>query len=75
MKPVKPLSILSGKLAIIILAALVSLHYSIYKDGVKLAIFKISYLNMVKNSADKYILFVGYIVRAHYICSIFVITG
>ena len=35
----------SGKLAIFILAALVSLHYNRYKNIVKLAIFIISYLH------------------------------
>ena len=36
---------LLGKLAIINLATLVSLHYNIYKNRVKLATLKISYLN------------------------------
>ena len=36
---------ISGKLANFTLATLVSLHYNIYKDRVKLATFKISYLN------------------------------
>ena len=36
---------LSGKLAIFTLASLVSLHYNIYKERVKLATFEISYLN------------------------------
>ena len=35
---------LSGKLAIFVLASLVSLHYNAYENGVKLATFKISYL-------------------------------
>ena len=41
---IKKLS-LSGKLANFILATLVFLHYSMYKNRVKLATFKISYLN------------------------------
>ena len=36
---------LSGNLANFILATLVSLHYNIYKDRVKLATFKTSYVN------------------------------
>ena len=36
---------LSGKLANFILATLVFLRYSLYKNRVKLATFKISYLN------------------------------
>ena len=36
---------LSGKLAILIFAAIISLHYNIYKNWVKLATFKISYIN------------------------------
>ena len=36
---------LSGKLANLTLVTLVSLHYNIYKKRVKLATFKISYLN------------------------------
>ena len=36
---------LSGKLANFTLATLISLHYNIYEDRVKLATFKIGYLN------------------------------
>ena len=36
---------LLGKLATFILATLVSFHFNIYKNRVKLATFKISYLN------------------------------
>ena len=39
---------LSGKSAIFILATLVPLNYNIYKNGVKLANFKMSYLNYRK---------------------------
>ena len=36
---------LSGKLANFTSATLISLHHNIYKDTVKLATFKVSYLN------------------------------
>ena len=36
---------LSGKLAILIFAAIISLHYNTYKNRVRLAHFKISYIN------------------------------
>ena len=39
---------LSGKLANFTIASLVSLHYNIYKDRVKLVTFKISYFNYRK---------------------------
>ena len=54
---------LSGKFARFILATSVSLHYNIYKNGMKLANFKISYLNQRKWRGlvlYEYFLCVGY---------------
>ena len=61
---------LLGKLAIFILAILVSFHYNIHKDRVKLATFKIKLpqlAKMAKISADEYFSRVGYVIKENFL--------